>query len=88
MDTAQKLAEESVALFYAKCAHILSPLTAVYMWEKTLHKEPEFPVLFKIPLHKKQAFEAWIEDVHPYEIPAILSFPASANQKFLEWMHS
>ena len=90
-ETAQELAKNAVTQGFARCANILAPVESFYMYgepgtEETLCCDQEIPVIFKVELTQKDAFEAFMEQAHPYDIPAIICFAVSANKSFEEWI--
>ena len=87
-EIAQEIAEKAITLGYAKCCHIFYPVRSLYIWEENMCHEQEHPILFKVPITMKETFQTWMEDIHPYDTPAIINIPASANASFLEWMAS
>lgn len=70
----------------AACANILAAGRSVYRWEGEVKDEDEVPVLFKTMADQVQALTAALADAHPYELPAILSWPAAASDAYARWV--
>ena len=68
------------------CANILPASSALYWWEGKVAQESETILLAKTDsAHEAQA-RAELTGLHPYDTPAILSFPATANAAYFEWL--
>lgn len=70
----------------AGCANILAPCTSIYEWKGEQREEAEVPVLFKTTAPKLEALKTRLAALHSYEIPAILSWAAVANDGYSEWI--
>ncbi|MGN7619129.1 MAG: divalent-cation tolerance protein CutA [Ehrlichia sp.] len=70
------------------CANIFSNVTSVYFWENEIHNNTEYVIILKTANSLAQEAADKIEEVHPYDTPAIITIdPVSANDKFTEWVH-
>lgn len=78
----RRLIEEKLA----GCANIQPPCTSIYEWEGALREEAEVPVLLKTTAAKCEALRARLAELHSYDVPAILSWPADANASFTCWI--
>ena len=86
-DDAQSLAKKVVESKLASCVNIMSPHTAIYLEDAELKTSSEIGLLIKIPEdHYAFAYEA-IKAWHPYQIPAMLSWPAEANKAYSVWAY-
>jgi len=70
----------------AACANILPAGRSVYRWEGELREEGEVPVLFKTMTPQVQALTSALAQAHPYDVPAILSWPAAAPDGYALWV--
>jgi len=70
----------------AACANLLSSSESCYLWNGVLEKQREHPVLFKTSAAKRDALIAAIRDGHPYDLPAILDWPARATVEYARWV--
>lgn len=70
-----------------RCANLLSGHTAFYVWEERLVEENEVAVLFKLPTQIRERFIERLEEIHPYEVPAIVLFEGEASRSFGAWIN-
>ena len=81
------LAEKIVASKLAACVQILSPMTAVYVWEGKMQKEREHLLLIKTLEENYDDLAALITATHSYDIPEIVAISAEkVSGPYLEWM--
>ena len=81
------LAEKIVASKLAACVQILSPMTAVYVWEGKMQKEREHLLLIKTLEEKYDELAALITATHSYDVPEIVAFSADkVSRPYLEWV--
>lgn len=70
-----------------RLANILAPCTSVYAWKDMLEQAVEVPVLFKTAADCRDALIARIAELHDYDVPAILAWPADAAlPPFAAWI--
>lgn len=63
------------------------PAASIYRWEGAVHEEEEVVVLLKTDVSKWDALSAAVQDRHPYDVPELLAFPATAGSSaYLSWM--
>lgn len=86
-DDAHDLAKKVVESKLAACINIMAPHTAMSLEGGELKSSTEIGLLIKIPEdHYAFAYEA-IKAWHPYQIPAMLSWPAEANKAYSVWAY-
>ncbi len=84
--TAKAIAAEAVKVRLAACANILPQMLSVYRWEGAIEEETEALLLLKTVPEAEAALRAKVEELHPYEVPAVLSLEAvRVNVPYLEW---
>lgn len=84
--TAESLAREMVTGHLAACANILTGSRSLYPWAGALEEADEVPLLFKTSPYRKDALMAALASSHPYDLPAILSWPAEATPAYAAWV--
>ncbi|MBT3971582.1 MAG: divalent-cation tolerance protein CutA [Euryarchaeota archaeon] len=62
-----------------------SPVTSVFNWQGKMEEESEIMLLFKVPQESAEELRDHIEDIHPYDNPAILELEANAGQLYEDW---
>ncbi len=59
------------------CANVGSPVTSHYDWKGQREHSAEIPVFFKTTANRYAAVEARIKALHSYDVPCVLSIPAT-----------
>jgi len=86
-EQAQSLGRALLEKKLAACVWILPPMTSLYIWKGKLEQETERCVVFKSVPGKREALEAALEKLHPYECPEIMSFPVEHVTKgYAAWL--
>lgn len=68
------------------CCNILPETRSLYTWQNVLTETSETILIAKTSEKLTAATVASLTALHPYECPAILSFPANANSPFAQWL--
>lgn len=85
-EAAQALAREAVRHGLAACAQI-EAIESIYRWEGQVCEDPEWRLLLKTTATQQAALAALVADLHPYELPAVLSVPVVwAESAFAVWV--
>jgi len=72
----------------AACVNILAPCASIYEWEGEITESAEIPVLFKTTAARADELIERLAILHPYEVPAILSWPVvRAPHEFAKWVN-
>lgn len=85
--SAQQLAKDIVNKRLAACINILNNIHTVYEDEGTVCEVSEVGMLIKTNVDSSTDAIAFINQQHPYRTPAILTWAASCNIAFGEWMN-
>jgi periplasmic divalent cation tolerance protein len=83
---ARQVAETVLAERLAACVNILAPCTSIYRWQGAIEHSDEVPALFKTSLQLTGRLRSRIEALHPYDLPAIESWPAAAATSLSDWI--
>lgn len=82
---AEQAAKNAVSKKLAVCANIFQS-DSIYEWKGELVYDSERVVIFKTIEQKVKELREFIENSHPYELPAIIILePSDANLPYLEW---
>jgi len=85
-DDAQRLARTLVEEGLCACAQI-ERIDSVYRWKGEVVQEPEWRILFKTGSDRYSQMEKRLQELHPYELPAIYSLrPEQALPAFADWV--
>ncbi len=82
---AKKIGEILVNEKLAACVNIFK-LNSIFRWKGKIERTKEFGVFFKTLPEKEKAVRKRIKELHPYEVPCILSFKVKASKQFWEWV--
>ncbi len=65
---------------------LIDQVRSFYTWQDVLQDEPEYRLVIKsLPVHES-AVRQYLEVAHPYEVPAIISWHAVANEPYALWV--
>ena len=67
------------------CSNI-QPIDSIYLWEGKIVQEKECILMLKTLPYLSKKLKKLIQQEHPYEIPAIISYNANVNKEYMEWM--
>jgi len=70
------------------CANISSPIQSYYHWNGNIESEQEIILSFKTRKDLFSPLSDIVEELHPYDIPAIFSIDIEqVNTTYLEWVY-
>lgn len=85
-EAAQALAREAVQRHLAACAQIQA-IESIYHWQGKVCEDAEWRLLLKTTQGRQAALAALVADLHPYELPALLSVPVQWSEPaFTAWI--
>ncbi len=86
-EEAERVAKAVVEERLAACANMLGECLSFYAWEGRMEQSAEVPVLFKTRKDKRDALMARIAELHSYEVPAVLGWPAErVHEPYAQWV--
>ena len=65
---------------------LVTDVKSFYNWEGTLNEDDEVVTILKTSTDKATELQKYIETNHDYDVPAIISFQANANQAYGNWL--
>lgn len=84
---AAELGRRLVGERLAACVNILPAMRSIYRWQEKVEEADEAVMVVKTTSDKAQAASARIEQLHPYETPAILVLPiVDGSAPYLDWI--
>lgn len=87
VDEAEELAEALVERQLVACANLLPPMQSIFRWEGAVTNESECLLLCKTSEAAYSALEAALPELHPYDVPELLAFPAQhALAEYAQWV--
>ncbi len=83
---AEKLAQGALSEKLAACVNIIPQGRSLYLWEQRIAQADEHYLLFKTTAELLPTLQEWVLQHHPYDIPAILTWPADTSAAFGEYV--
>ena len=83
--SAQLAARTVVAEKLAACVQLIPGITSVYHWENGIHSSQEVLAICKCPASTAASLANRILQLHPYEVPEIVTTTADATGPYLAW---
>ena len=87
-ENAEEIAKILLANKSAGCVQIIGPISSHYYWQNGLCQDEEWICLIKSSQQNYQTLENIIKEIHPYEVPEIISLPIlEGSQTYLSWLN-
>ena len=65
---------------------LITDVKSFYNWEGKLNEDDEVVTILKTSTDKATELQKYIEANHDYDVPAIISFQANANENYGNWV--
>jgi len=86
-DTARRVGRTVVEEKLAACVNLLPQIESIYRWKGAIETASEVLALIKSTTWKYQLLEARIRELHPYEVPEIISVRIDAGHlEYVRWI--
>lgn len=86
-DNAQNIARILVSERLAACCNIVLSTYSIYGWRGAIRESLEVMLFIKTSEENLEFLEPRIRELHPYDVPEIISLPlSSASSPYLNWM--
>ena len=75
----------------AACANIIPSIQSIYTWKGAVEEAEESMVFFKTTAELEPQLTTRIRQLHPYEVPEIISFEikkTEGNPDYLDWIRA
>lgn len=83
----ERMAEALVGERLAACVHLIGPIRSVYRWQGKLCRDDEHLLFIKTTRDRYASLEARVLDLHPYEVPEVISLPVEDGaESYLSWL--
>ncbi|KCZ56328.1 divalent-cation tolerance protein CutA [Hyphomonas chukchiensis] len=85
---AEEIADAAVERRLSACANLEGPVTSTYRWKGVVEHAFEFVLWMKAPEAHWSGIEALVNEIHPYEVPAIVALPcAHVSAPYEAWVN-
>lgn len=86
-DRAEGIAEGLLQRRLAACVNVIGGVVSRYWWQDKLERDEESLLIIKCEADRVDEIVAALADLHPYEVPELLSLPVEkGNPAYLEWV--
>ncbi|MHB8535897.1 MAG: divalent-cation tolerance protein CutA [Sulfuricaulis sp.] len=87
--TGERIAQALVSERLAACVNILPLATSVYRWKGRVESAAEHLLIIKSMTRALRAIQKRILELHPYELPEIISVPVTGGfADYLAWIRN
>ncbi len=85
IDSAQEICSKLMELKLIACFNLMSAKSN-YIWQGNLCKEDETIAIMKSKIDNQHSIESKLNELHPYDVPCILSWKVHANETYAMWV--
>lgn len=86
-ESAKTIARQLMEEGLATCVNIMAEHFAIYPWDEQIQEESETAALFKAPIEKHDALIKRLREIHPYDLPPIISYETEAYEDYVRWLN-
>ena len=87
LECAETLARKLVEERLAACVNVVPGIRSIYRWKETIEDEREALMILKTRTDLFQNVEQRVKELHPYEVPEIVSVPLThGSREYLDWL--
>lgn len=86
-DEAARIGSALVTEGLAACANIIRGVRSIYRWKGAICDDSECLLIIKTVSDNFEGLERRVRELHPYEVPEIISLPIIKGSKpYLDWV--
>jgi len=88
-ETARRIARALVEERLAACVNLVPGVRSIYRWQGVVEEAAEVLLIAKTHAERVAALAARVRDLHPYELPEVVTLPVSdGSEPYLRWVVS
>ncbi len=89
LNNAKEISDRILNEKLAACVQILGPIKSIYRWKNKIEKKEEWLCIIKTRNKLFKIIERFIKNIHPYEVPEIISTPIiNGSYEYLSWINN
>jgi periplasmic divalent cation tolerance protein len=85
-ETAERIARTLLEARLAACVQIVPGLRSIYRWQGAVEDAAEIQVIAKTPPARAAALAAHLREIHPYDLPEIVTIEGRASAAYGAWL--
>jgi periplasmic divalent cation tolerance protein len=86
-ETAAEAVRTLVSENLAACGTLLPGARSIYRWQGKIEDAREVVVIFKLPAASEDLFASRLLELHPYDVPEIVSLiPSHVHEAYAQWV--
>jgi periplasmic divalent cation tolerance protein len=87
LEDARRIGKILIAERLAACVNILPKMESHYWWNGKIESDQEAVLIAKTRADAREALQARVIDLHPYEVPCVVFLPVEGgNPDYLDWI--
>ena len=87
-DSAAGIARDLVEERLAACVTRVAGTRSCYRWQGRVEEATEELLMIKTTPDRLEALQRRVQELHPYEVPELLTVPAGGSAAYLDWIHA
>jgi periplasmic divalent cation tolerance protein len=84
--SARRIADALVGERLAACVSVLPGMVSTYRWQGAIERADEVLLVAKTVAERREALQARLVELHPYELPEVLAVEAAALPAYHAWI--
>ena len=85
-EVARRIADALVGERLAACVSVLPGMASTYRWQGAVERAQEVLLVATTVAARREALQARLVELHPYELPEVLAVEAAALPDYLDWL--
>lgn len=86
VETARRIADALVEERLAACVSMLPGMASTYRWQGAIERAEEVLLVAKTVAERREALQARLVELHPYELPEVIAVEAAALPDYFDWI--
>ena len=85
-ESARRIADALVEERLAACVSVLPGMVSTYRWQGAIERAEEVLLIAKTVADRREALQARLAELHPYELPEVIAVEAAAAPAYSGWL--